>query len=327
MNQIDRLETFEQLKTLADARRMEILRLLMASPATLTHLAGTLGQSPAWIRHHILALESANLVELAEVRKTRGVTEKYYRARAAAFLIQEMLLPESDQPVIVLSGSHDLALELLASHIHSINVLTLPVGSLDGLVALRQGLCHMAGTHLLDTSGEYNIPFIRHIFPDRETILLTLAYRDQGLLLAPGNPKQIRSLADLARADVTFINRNKGSGTRLWLDRQLEQAGIPVEQIKGYSREVRTHTESAQTVQEGRADVTLGLRAAAIQHDLDFIPLFQERYDLAMSPETASQAGFQSLFDTLQSAAFRRQVAGLGGYDTSHTGNEIPVFQ
>lgn len=324
MNRIDRLQTFEQLKILADARRMQILRLLMAAPATLTHLAGTLGQSPAWVRHHILALESANLVELAEVRVTRSVTEKFYRARASAFLIQEMLLPESDQPVIVLSGSHDLALELLAGNIHSsLNVLTLTVGSLDGLVALRQGFCHIAGTHLLDPSGEYNIPFIRHLFPDRKTSLLTLAYREQGLLVAPGNMKQIRFLADLARPDVTFVNRNKGSGTRLWLDRQLEQAGIPVEQIKGYCHEVRTHTEAAGLIQAGKADVALGLRAAAIQHGLDFIPLFQERYDLALSPETASQAGFQSLFDALQSAAFRKQATALGGYDTSQTGKQI----
>jgi putative molybdopterin biosynthesis protein len=145
------------------------------------------------------------------------------------------------------------------------------------------------------------------------------------LLLAPGNPKQICSLADVARPDVTFVNRNRGSGTRLWLDRQLAQAGIPVDRIHGCSREVRTHTEAARMVRSGEADVALGLRAAAFQTGLDFIPLFQERYDLAMYPETASQAGYQSLFDVLQSASFRQKVASMGGYDTTQTGAEIPI--
>lgn len=326
MNRIEHLKTFQQLKILADSRRLRILRLLMASPATLTHLAGSLDRSPAWVRHHLLALESVGLVELSEVRVTHGVTEKFYRAAAGAFLVQEMLLPESDMPVLVLSGSHDLALEWLADQLHpTLNLLFLPVGSLDGLVNLRQGLCHIAGAHLLDLSGEYNIPFIRHLFPDREISVLTLLHREQGLLTAPGNPRKIRLLADLVNPNLSFVNRIKGSGTRLWLDRQLEQAGIPAERIRGYDREVRTHTESAQLVAAGEVDVALGLQAAALRFGLDFIPLFQERYDLVMSPELKGQVGYQSLFDSIHGAAFRRQAAAMGGYDTSSVGMDVLV--
>src|SRR5512140_2439905 len=117
MHKVQPIQSFDQIKLLADARRMEILRLLMAAPATLTQLAGTLKRSPAWVRHHILALESAELVEAGEVRKTGKVTEKFYRARAGALLLQEIILPKTDKPTVIFSGSHDLALEGIAEHL------------------------------------------------------------------------------------------------------------------------------------------------------------------------------------------------------------------
>ncbi len=146
MKKVDSIHSLDNIKVLADSRRMEILRLLMASPATLTQLARDLEQSPAWIRHHILALEAAGLVEVSEIRKTRRVTEKFYRARADALLLQEIILPKTNKPIIVFSGSHDLALEEIADHLKSyIMLFSLPVGSLDGLVNLRQGLCQISG--------------------------------------------------------------------------------------------------------------------------------------------------------------------------------------
>ncbi len=151
--------------------------------------------------------------------------------------------------------------------------------------ALRQNLCNLSGAHLLDPGGEYNLPFIRHFFPDRAMQVVTLAHREQGLMTAAGNPKAIHSLADLARAEVTFINRNPGSGTRLWLDRRLQADGIPTESIHGYDNAVSTHTECARLVQIRKADVALGLRAAAHQFGLDFLPLFHERYDIVFSQE------------------------------------------
>ena len=322
MKNIQPLHGFDKIKLLADARRMDILRLLMASPATLTQLARTLKQSPAWIRHHILALQSAHLIEIAEVRRTGKVTEKFYRAKAGALLLQEIVLPKSKKPSVIFSGSHDLALEGIAEHLAKhVTLLGLPVGSLDGLVNLRQGLCQISGSHLLDESGEYNTPFVRHLFPDRDIEIVTLAYRTQGLLLTAGNPKSIRKITDIARADVRFVNRNAGSGTRLWLDAELRRLKIPAENVNGYGTVVKTHTEAAALVASGKADVSLGLQAAALQHELDFIPLFEERYDLVLPRENEST--LSPLLDYLQTAAFRTELNTLTGYNSAHSGEQI----
>jgi putative molybdopterin biosynthesis protein len=324
MEKVETLHAFEQIKLLSDSRRLQILRLLMASPASLTQLSRTLGQSPAWVRHHILALESANLIELSEVRTTGKVIEKFYRAKAGAFLLQELILPEGGKPAIVFSGSHDLALEKISEQIADhLTLLTLPVGSLDGLVNLRQGLCQISGAHLLDKSGEYNAPFVRHLFPDRIMDLVTLAYRTQGLMVAAGNPKGVRSASDLAQAGLRFINRNPGSGTRLWLDRELERLGIPSEQIDGYEHVVNTHTECARAIASGQVDVALGLQASALQFDLDFIPLFEERYDLVLPREQENVLA--PLLDYIQTATFRQEISTLTGYTTTHSGEQISL--
>jgi putative molybdopterin biosynthesis protein len=322
---IQRLNTFEQIKLLADARRLSILRHLMAGPASLTQLGHALGAHPAWVRHHLVRLEQAGLVEMAEIRTKAGVTEKFYRAKAGAFLLQEMILPENpSRPTIIFSGSHDLAVEALARLLgERMQLMVLPVGSLDGLVMLRQGLCHLAGCHLLDASGEYNLPFVQHLFPDRAMLVVTLAYREQGMMLPPGNPKQLRELPDLGRPGIVFINRQKGSGTRLWLDHEMQRLGLAVEQIQGYEHAVRLHTACARSVREGEADAAIGLRAAADQAGLDFIPLFQERYDMVIPQEQAES--FAPLLDALQTNAFRRGVDALHGYDTTHTGEQIPL--
>ncbi|MBI5298157.1 MAG: helix-turn-helix domain-containing protein [Chloroflexi bacterium] len=324
MRNVEPLRAFDQIKLLADSRRMEILRLLMASSATLTQLARILGQSPAWVRHHILALESADLIELAETRTTGKVTEKFYRAKASALLLQEVILPKSKRPAVIFSGSHDLALEGIAERLAKhVTLLSLPVGSLDGLVNLRQGLCQISGAHILDESGEYNTPTVRHLFPDRDMDVITLAYRTQGLMLAGGNPKGIKSIADLPRPGVCFVNRNAGSGTRLWLDAELRRRGIPAETIQGYETAVKTHSEAAALIETGSADVSLGLQAAAHQHGLDFIPLFEERYDLVLPRE--QEKPLHPLLDYLQTLAFRQSLSVLTGYNPTHTGEQILV--
>lgn len=324
MDKVESLNSFEQIKLLADSRRMAILRRLMASPATLTQLGRELGKHPAWIQHHVKALEAGGLAEIAEVRVTTGITEKFYRARAGAFLLHEIILPQSDKPTVIFSGSHDLAIESLserlASHLH---ILTLPVGSLDGLVNLRQGLCHLAGAHLLDESGDFNTPYVHHLFPDRPVRMVTLANRTQGLLLAPENPKGIHSIPDLARPDVRFINRNPGSGTRVWLDREIRRLGLAPKSIPGYGKFVHTHSESALAIQAGTADAALGIQAAAHQHGLDFVPLFEERYDLVIPEEQVKLV--HPLLDTLQTATFRKQLSTLTGYNTTHSGERIQL--
>jgi putative molybdopterin biosynthesis protein len=275
-------------------------------------------EHPAWIRHHLKLLEQAGLVEMVEVRVSAGYLEKYYRARAGAFLLQELVLPEDpERDTLVFSGSHDLALELL-THLprQDLHLLSMAVGSLDGLAFLRQGLSQLAGCHLLDPeSGEYNTSYVRHFFPDRPMALLTLAEREQGLLVAEGNPKQVRGLDDLGREDIALANRNRGSGTRLWLERSLQQMNLPVEQVRGFGGELRTHTDVALAVRSRQADVGLGIRAAARQFDLDFIPLFQERYDLVFPEESLQNSRLAPLLDTLTSNEFRRSVGDLGGYN------------
>ncbi len=323
-----RLSTFEPLKTLADPRRMAILKQLMIAPATLSQLGRALGEHPAWIRHHLKQLEGAGLVELCETRVSAGFLEKYYQSKAQAYFFQELLLPEKPgRNVMVISGSHDLALEMLAhANLGDLDVLVLPNGSLDGLVALRQGICMLAGCHLYDApSGDFNAPFVHHFFPDQTMLLLTLAHREQGLIFAAGNPSYISGLADLARPELRFINRNRGSGTRLWLDGQLTRLGIPPLQVKGYTDEVSTHTAVGEAIQSGRAQVGLGIRAAAIAHGLGFLPLFQERYDLVLPEQHFHQPQYAPLFEQMLSGQFRHQVEGLGGYDLTHLGEQVTL--
>ena len=323
MRKVDSLNSFDKLKLLADTRRMDILRLLMAAPATLTHLARNLKRSPAWIRHHLLTLESADLVEVSEIRKTGKVTEKYYRAKADALFLQEVILPKTKKPAVIFSGSHDLAIEGIAEHLEKhVTLLSLPVGSLDGLVNLRQGLCQISGSHLLDETGEYNTPFIRHLFPDRSMEVITLAYRTQGLMLARGNPKGIKQVADIARPNIRFVNRNPGSGTRLWFDAELKKLKIPTDKINGYDKVLKTHTEAAALISTNKADAALGLQAAAHQHGLDFIPLFEERYDLVLPRE--NQKTLMPVLDYIQTAGFRNSLAALTGYNSAHSGEQIP---
>ncbi len=252
------------------------------------------------------------------------MAEIFYRAKAGAFILQEIILPKSKKPVIVFSGSHDLAIEGIADHLAKrFILLNMPVGSLDGLVNLRQGLCQISGSHLLDENGEYNTPFVKHLFPDRDMEIVTLAYRTQGLMLASRNPKGIKKVADLAREKVKFVNRNAGSGTRLWLDTELRKLKVPVEKIVGYDTTVKTHSEAAALIAEGKADVSVGLQAAANQHGLDFIPLFEERYDLILPREM--EETLIPLLDYLQTSIFRSELGALTGYNAKHSGERVAL--
>jgi molybdopterin molybdotransferase/putative molybdopterin biosynthesis protein len=317
------LRSFEQLKLVADPRRLAILQHLMAAPATLTQLGAALGEHPAWIRHHLRRLEQAGLVELAATRRVHGAEERYFRASAGGYLLQELILPQaSARPVVVFCGSHDLAIDQLAQDLAPhLDVLTFPVGSLNGLANLRLGLGHLAGCHLMDSGGEYNRSFVRSLFPDRAVHLVTLAHRAQGLMLAAGNPKRIRALADLTRQDLRFLNRNPGSGTRLWLDRQLAELHLAASDIHGYETAANTHTACARAIASGEADAALGLQASAAAHGLAFVPLFQERYDLVVPHEQLPVVG--PVMDRISQGDFRRWAESLTGYEMAHAGEEI----
>ena len=145
------------------------------------------------------------------------------------------------------------------------------------------------------------------------------------MLIAPGNPLQIRDLSDLTRADVNFINRKRGSGTRLWLDQQLGQLGIKPSQIQGYTNEVSTHSQVADVISQGKTDVGLAVLAAAQKFGLDFIPLFEERFDLVIPEENFHSKLLLPALEQLHTGEFRNAVQGLGGYDPQETGNIIRV--
>jgi len=247
-------------------------------------------------------------------------------------------------------GSHDMTLDLIAQFLagHDRRLASANVGSQGGLVALRRGEAHLAGSHLLDPeTGEYNISYIRRYLPGVKVKVITLVGREQGLLVQRGNPKNIKSLGDLSRPGaglarasaagtgersrrgeseaerVRFVNRQRGAGTRVLLDYQLNLLGIATDSIIGYDQEEYTHLGVAAAVASGRADCGLGIAAAAKALELDFIPLYQERYDLVIPKEYAESDLLTPLFAVLENQEFRTAVVNLPGYDVSKMGDLV----
>ncbi|MFC2000046.1 substrate-binding domain-containing protein [Chloroflexota bacterium] len=226
---------------------------------------------------------------------------------------------------IVISGSHDIALFLLVGQLREktpeINIEINNAGSLGGLIALQEKRADLAGIHLLDEeTGEYNYPYVKHILPGREVAIVHLAYRIQGLMFEAGNPKQIQGIEDLSRPDITMVNRQQGSGTRVLLDFKLRQIGITPSEVKGYERETDTHLEVATAIAGSEADVGLGIEAAANACSLGFLPIFREKYDLVVPIANYRSRLLAPLLETIASEEFRKVVNNAGGYDTSQTG-------
>ena len=229
---------------------------------------------------------------------------------------------------IVAIGSHDLVLDLAASQLRArdpdITLASSNVGSLGGLVALRDGLCHLAGSHLLDPqTGEYTLPYVDRVLGGRDTAVVRLLHRDQGLIVAAGNPLGLGGLDDLTRSNLRYVNRQRGAGTRVLLDHELAQRGVAPEDVSGYAREEHTHLAVAAAVAAGRADCGLGVLAAARAFDLDFVPVAREPYDLVMAAETLSHPILTPLWALMEDPAFRASVEGLGGYSTAEMGRRI----
>jgi len=234
----------------------------------------------------------------------------------------------SIEDTIVAVGSHDNAIDVLADLLRAetsrYSLSSSHVGSMGGLMAVKKGLCHFAGTHLLDThDGSYNISYIQKFLPDVPVRLVRLAEREQGLIVAPGNPKKLSAITDLARDDVVFINRQSGSGTRVLLDFHLRGAGVDPAVITGYENEEFTHMAVAVAVLGQAADAGLGIRAAARALDLDFIPVATESYELVI-PETFAESGrIRLLTEMIGSAQFIERLHDMGGYHTQNTGRVV----
>ena len=234
--------------------------------------------------------------------------------------------PEEIDRTILIQGSHDLTIDLLAQHlaVRGTRLSSANVGSLGGLLALRRGEAHLAGCHLFDPeTGDYNLPYVRKQLTGAPVMVVGLVGRQQGLIVASGNPKQISGLRDLGRPDVAFVNRQRGSGTRILLDYQLEQMGIEAAAVRGYQREEYTHLAVAASVAAGSADCGMGIQAAASALGLDLVPLFRERYDLVIPEEHYITPLLAPLLEALHDEEFRTEVTKLPGYDLQRMGEQI----
>ena len=239
----------------------------------------------------------------------------------------ELLRSEREiDATLVCIGSHDNILDLLANHLHKqrpiVRISSAHVGSMGGIMAIRRGEAHIAGSHLLDEdTGEYNISFIKRFLKDIPLQLINLCYREQGLIVAKGNPKHITGFRDLAKNKLTFINRQNGAGTRLLTDKILSDEGIDSAAIAGYDHEEYTHMNVAASVANGSVDAGLGIRAAANALDLDFIPVAEERYDLIVPAQFLTDPKIVTVTDLIKNnKEFQNAILALGGYNLRDCG-------
>ncbi|MEK6742953.1 MAG: molybdopterin biosynthesis protein [Nitrospirota bacterium] len=240
--------------------------------------------------------------------------------------------PHDIANTIVCIGSHDNALDVLGNQLRikhpELSLSSAHVGSMGGLLALKRGEAHLAGTHLFDEgTGEYNVSYIKKHLAEKKVVLVNLVYRTQGFIVPKGNPKGIKGFEDLRRPDVVFVNRQAGAGTRLLTDLNLKRLGIDPNSVKGYHHEEFTHMAVAAAVVSGAADTGLAVLSAARALGLDFVPVAQERYDLAILAEYYETPMLQALLRIVrEDRDFREQIVKMGGYDVSEMGKVIDVY-
>ena len=278
------------------------------------------------------ALQKATLIHRAEAFLLEVLTAGYMpeeiedavRLALDRWRAVEQLAPITAAQTMRFVGSHDLVVTWLAGHLPEIvpgyQLQVGFTGSMGGLTALVENRADLAGCHLWDAQTDsYNLPYLRRMLPQQRLMLVNLAHRRLGLIIPPGNPDQITGLADLARPGLRFVNRQAGSGTRIWLEAKLSQLGILPHQIEGYTDERITHSEVARAVADGSAHLGLGLEAAASAFGLDFILLTREQYDLVMTEAMFQLPAMQKLIDWLVREG-RRAFVGFSGYEFEQLG-------
>jgi putative molybdopterin biosynthesis protein len=221
---------------------------------------------------------------------------------------------------------------LVGEHVQkhdSDNLVPCLMGSSIALNALKRGEIHVAGIHLAEEiSGTWKLPNVQQSLSDMACIVITFAHWEEGFVVQQGNPKRIRTVSDIAKPTVRIVNREKGSGARRLLDKQLQASRIKSNRVKGYREEVLSHFDVASRIKAGLADAGIGVRSVAAICGLDFVPLQRERYDLVIPKvyyETLS--GLKALLDTIVSRPFRDELEALGGYDTRDTGKIVELRQ
>ncbi len=237
---------------------------------------------------------------------------------------------EKLKSTVVVIGSHDPLLDELGDMLHADNsevyMSSSHVGSMGGIMAVRRGEAHAAGCHLLDTAtGAYNLSYMKKYFPKGGVRLIRCVGRQQGLMVAKGNPLNLQKFPDIAKEGVRYVNRQKGSGTRILTDYLCRQENLNVDAIYGYDREELTHTSVAVQIASGSADAGMGIYSAAKLYDLDFIPICIEEYDLIIPDHAWDTPQVQQMLAILKSEAFRNKILALGGYTIENPGEMIPL--
>ncbi len=270
-----------------------------------------------------------------------GVTMSLVRADGLLVIPANLLGFEQDETVaielyrpqnelrynLLAAGSHDLIIDLLGTALKERDprmcLSSAHLGSMGGIAAVGRGQAHLAGVHLFDPeTKEYNRPYINKLLPDQKVHLVNLAYRMQGWIVPRGNPDMVRTIEQLADLKLSFINRQRGAGTRILFDYLLQEAGLSPKQIYGYEREEHTHLNIAAAVAANTARIGLGILPAAKTFDLDFVPLVEERYDLLLSDTFYNSPEAKTLLEIISSRDFQRQVEAMGGYSMRDAGKE-----
>jgi len=301
-------------------------------------LASTLG-SDDWVRVRLGAV--GGQVVATPLPRGAGILTSLVRADGLLVVpadleghhggaeVEVQLLRSLDEVArtVVAIGSHDLVLDLAASELRRVDprvtLASSNVGSLGGLAALRDGLCHLAGSHLLDpASGQYTLPYVDRLLGDRAPVVIRLVHREQGLIVAGGNPLGLAGIDDL-EGDVRYVNRQRGAGTRMLLDSELDRLGLDPDRVDGYRREEHTHLAVAAAVAAGRADCGLGILAAARAFGLDFVPVAREPYDLVTTEPVLGTGILDPVLSLLENPGFLARVEALGGYCTAESGRRV----
>jgi len=237
------------------------------------------------------------------------------------------MLPSTTQGFVICG--QDPILDILSKHLEmhpvSIRALRSYIGSYNGLFALYQSNVHIATTHLWDgDTGQYNVPYVKRMLPGIPSVIINLVGRTQGFYVARGNPKKITGWDDLKRRDVSLVNREKGSGSRVLLDEHLRLMEVPGSMVNGYNQEYAAHRAVASAVARGVADIGLGTEMASLStRGVDFIPLQAEKYDLVIKKEDIDNQPFQAILEIINSSEFKLELQGMGGYDTENTGEIV----